>query len=82
MAGIVAAVFTGFSTFVLKDAIEPNYLLLVSSIVALLIELIFLIKTIHSSITAMKMADYKHVIIWSHFMQDNKPNDLEITAWK
>jgi hypothetical protein len=83
MAGLVAAIFAGFITFVLEDAVAPNFWLLIASIIALLVELYFLVKTIQSSITSTKVANYQHVFLWSHFINDkDELNHMRINEWK
>ncbi|AIF83284.1 hypothetical protein NTE_01212 [Candidatus Nitrososphaera evergladensis SR1] len=80
MAGVIAAIFTGFGAFVLKDA-ALNWIL-GASIVAMFLELLFLIKTILSASNAYKIAEYKHVLMYSQFIQDDKFNNVEIRTWK
>lgn len=82
MAGVVAAIFTSFSGFVLNEAEAPNAWLLGISITALLIELALLVKTMHASIMAIKIAKYTHVLIWSKFVHNDKLNYAEISKWK
>jgi len=82
-SGATAAIFMGFGTFLLKDISTPNPILMGFSVLALLIGLGFIIKTIIHAINASRIVEYSSVMIHSTFLDDDgKPKRDIIKAYR
>jgi hypothetical protein len=72
LSGVIAAVFSGFGTFLLKDILNPNPVLFALTLGVMIIELILLIATIHHAHRATKITAYNHVLFWEYFIDKDK----------
>lgn len=75
LAGVIAAVFSGFGTFLLKDIANPNPIFFYPSLAAMVVELILLVATIYHAQRAAKVTKYNHVLFWRYFIDEDKSTD-------
>jgi len=75
LSGVIAAVFSGFGTFLLRDIVKPNPVLFYLSLAVMVIELVLLIATIYHAHRATKITKYNHVLFWDYFIDKDKSTD-------